>query len=65
MIEWPEFELWLRRAESHLLIAQREPEDGVFFEDLCFEAQQAAEKALKGLLIFIAISITGTTSAYS
>ena len=53
MIEWPEFELWLRRAESNLLIAQREPEEGVFFEDLCFEAQQAAEKALKGLLIYL------------
>lgn len=53
MNEWPEFELWLRRAESNLRIAQRGQEDGIFFEDLCFEAQQAAEKALKGLLIYL------------
>ena len=53
MNEWPEFELWLRRAESNLRIAQRGQEEGIFFEDLCFEAQQAAEKALKGLLIYL------------
>ena len=46
MIEWPEFEMWLRRAESNLILAQHGPEEGVFLEDLCFEAQQAAEKAL-------------------
>lgn len=42
---------WLRRAESNLRLAQGGKGKGVFLEDLCFEAQQSAEKALKGLLI--------------
>jgi HEPN domain-containing protein len=46
-----EFEIWLRRAESNLRIARVGREEGVFLEDLCFEAQQVAEKALKALLI--------------
>ena len=41
---------WLNRARSNLVLADnRLP--GVYLEDLCFEAQQAAEKALKALLI--------------
>mgnify|MGYP001360990697 CR=1 FL=1 len=41
---------WLRRAESNLIRArQRVPR--VYLEDLCFDAQQAAEKAIKALLI--------------
>ncbi|TEU12998.1 MAG: HEPN domain-containing protein [Anaerolineales bacterium] len=48
-----EFEDWLRRAESNLHIARRGRGEGVFLEDLCFEAQQAAEKALKALLIHL------------
>jgi HEPN domain-containing protein len=46
-----EFEDWLQRAESNLEIARRARGEKVFLEDLCFEAQQAAEKALKALLI--------------
>jgi len=42
---------WLQRAESNLAIARMGKAEGVFLEDLCFEAQQAAEKALKALLI--------------
>lgn len=49
----PEFESWLLRAESNLSIAQGGQGKGVFLEDLCFEAQQAAEKALKALLIYL------------
>jgi len=45
-----EFETWLRRAESNLHIARMGKGEGVFLEDLCFEAQQAAEKALKACL---------------
>jgi HEPN domain-containing protein len=45
------FEVWLQRAESNLEIARRARGEKVFLEDLCFEAQQAAEKALKALLI--------------
>jgi HEPN domain-containing protein len=43
---------WLRRARSNLALARAgrsAPE--VLYEDLCFEAQQAAEKAIKALLI--------------
>ena len=41
---------WLRRARSNLLRAQQPKPDGVLWEDLCFDAQQAVEKALKALL---------------
>lgn len=43
---------WLRRARSNLVRARtgRTAPD-VLYEDLCFDAQQAAEKALKALLI--------------
>ncbi|MCY3699542.1 MAG: HEPN domain-containing protein [Gemmatimonadetes bacterium] len=41
---------WLNRARSNLAQAgSRLP--GVYLEDLCFDAQQAAEKAIKGVLI--------------
>lgn len=48
-----EFEVWLRRAESNLRIAHLGRSEGIFLEDLCFEAEQAAEKALKALLIYL------------
>ena len=41
---------WLNRARSDLEIA-RSRKEGVYLEDLCFHAQQAAEKAAKALLI--------------
>ena len=41
---------WLNRARSNLVLAKRR-EPGVYLEDLCFECQQAAEKALKGLIL--------------
>lgn len=41
---------WLNRARSNLSRARaRIPE--VYLEDLCFDAQQAAEKAIKALLV--------------
>ena len=43
-------QVWLRRAESNLRLAQTKT-SGVLLEDLCFESQQAAEKSLKALLI--------------
>ena len=48
-----EFEDWLQRAESNLEIARRARGEKVLLEDLCFEAQQSAEKALKALLIYL------------
>ena len=41
---------WLHRARSDLVLAQAES-PSVYLEDLCFHAQQAAEKAIKALLI--------------
>ncbi len=49
----PVFEIWLQRARSNLAIAKTGKREDVLLEDLCFEAQQAAEKALKALLIYL------------
>jgi HEPN domain-containing protein len=52
---------WLNRAKSNLakaVAAADVPE--VYLEDLCFDAQQAAEKALKAILL-----CTGTRFAYT
>jgi HEPN domain-containing protein len=46
-------ELWLRRARSNLEIAKSGRRAHVMVEDLCFEAQQAAETALKALLLYL------------
>jgi HEPN domain-containing protein len=43
---------WLRRARSNLARAKADrnlPE--VLYEDLCFDAQQAAEKSIKAILV--------------
>jgi len=42
---------WLNRAKSNLAIARQPKTDDIYWEDLCFEAQQAAEKALKAVLL--------------
>lgn len=42
---------WLARARSNLKLAEVGYQQGVFLEDLCFEAQQAAERALKALCV--------------
>lgn len=47
-----DYELWLGRAKSSLAISKNRIDENVYLEDLCFQAQQAAEKALKGLLVF-------------
>jgi HEPN domain-containing protein len=41
---------WLNRARSNLIQAQDE-RAGVYLEDLCFQAQQAAEKAFKSVFL--------------
>ncbi len=41
---------WLNRARSNLALAKNRVPD-VYLEDLCFEAQQSAEKAIKAVLI--------------
>ena len=41
---------WLNRARSNLARAKSKL-PGVYLEDLCFDAQQAAEKAVKAVMI--------------
>jgi HEPN domain-containing protein len=40
---------WLRRARSDLALAKTPLPTDVVYEDLCFHAQQAAEKAIKSV----------------
>ena len=43
---------WLRRARSNFARAAADPpHPDILHEDLCFDAQQAAEKAIKAVLI--------------
>ena len=48
------YEEWLKRARSSLELAKALG-NGIFYEDLCFQAQQAVEKGLKGLLIYYGV----------
>lgn len=43
---------WLIRAYSNLRLAEKGPSKEIMLEDLCFNAQQAAEKALKAVCIY-------------
>jgi len=47
----PRYEGWIERAKSSLELAQAKIIQHIYYEDLCYQSQQAAEKALKGLLI--------------
>jgi len=49
-------EEWIRRAHSSLSIAHC-CRPGICLEDLCFQAQQAAEKAIKALFIVRALPL--------
>jgi HEPN domain-containing protein len=42
---------WLRRARSDLALASIALPEGVLYSELCFHAQQAAEKSLKAVLL--------------
>jgi len=42
---------WLRRARSNLARARQPKPKETLWEDLCFDAQQAAEKSLKAVLL--------------
>ncbi len=52
---------WINRAYSSLIQAGIERK-GVYLEDLCFQAQQAAEKALKAFLLHLSIDFPRTHS---
>ena len=49
------YEEWLKRARSSLELAKFSDNEFVCYEDLCYQAQQAAEKGLKGLLIYYSV----------
>ena len=51
---------WFRYAKSDLELARIEKPEGVLLENLCFHAQQAAEKTLKAVLIFLEIDFPRT-----
>lgn len=51
---------WLRRARSNLALAKAPKEPDVIWDDLCFEAQQAAEKAVKAVLVLRRIDFPRT-----
>jgi HEPN domain-containing protein len=57
-------EEWLKRARSSLELAKFSDNELVCYEDLCFQAQQAVEKGLKGLLIFYKVEPEKTHSLY-
>jgi HEPN domain-containing protein len=49
------YESWIERAKSSLELAEAKIIRYIQYEDLCFQSQQAAEKALKGLLIYYGV----------
>ena len=52
---------WLRRARSNLARAKADASlEGVYLEDLCFDAQQAAEKAFKAALLHLGVDFPYT-----
>lgn len=58
--------VWLARARSNLALARAGRQiQGVYLEDLCFEAQQAAEKALKALCVHLNLDFPKTHSLAS
>jgi HEPN domain-containing protein len=44
-------EEWMNRARSNLAIAKNRNDTTIYLEDLCFNAQQSAEKGLKAVCI--------------
>jgi len=57
-------EVWLKRARSSLELAKSSGNELVYYEDLCFQAQQAVEKGLKALLIYYGIEPEKTHNLY-
>ena len=51
---------WLRYARSDLAYAKVPRPPGVLWESLCFHAQQAAEKAIKAVLVASSIAFPRT-----
>jgi HEPN domain-containing protein len=48
------YTIWLKKACSNLTIAKHKfINDDIFLDDLCYNCNQAAERVLKGFLIFL------------
>jgi len=59
----PRAEEWLKRARSNIERAKAgRVSEGILYEDLCFDCQQAVEKSLKGLLVHLEIEFPWTHS---
>ncbi len=57
---------WLKRAKSNLERAKAgKVSEGILYEDLCFDCEQAVEKSLKALLIHIEVPFPHTHSIAS
>lgn len=52
----------MRHARSDLALAKASPPPGTLLEALCFHAQQAAEKALKSVLVSRSVPVPRTHS---
>jgi HEPN domain-containing protein len=48
-------ESWIDRAKSNYELSKANISTIIYFEDLCYQAQQAVEKSLKGFLIYFDI----------
>lgn len=53
---------WITRAYSNLSLAEKGRGKDVMLEDLCFNTQQAAEKALKAVCLFKGLDFPKTHS---
>ena len=51
---------WIKRAKSSIILAKESLGEEVFLEDLCFQAQQAAEKSIKSIFIYFALEFPNT-----
>jgi HEPN domain-containing protein len=49
------YESWIGRAKSSLEISKIAVNVNVYYEDLCYQSQQAVEKVLKGFLIYYGV----------
>ena len=43
---------WLRRAKSNLALAKHSKPEDTLWEDMCFNTQQAVEKAIKAVFLY-------------
>lgn len=55
--------LLIQRARSNLILAKKGKRKGVILDNLCYNAQQAAEKALTAICIFHASDFPKTHSS--